>query len=451
MRRMRRKRDAPPRKLTEAERKAKEVRLQDKLDRSQRMYLMRKKCGVEVDMEQARELVGQRLEIYFVEEGRWRLGTVVDMRSEWSDGDSQLTVLHAVTYQGAEGSPTIWENMSQKRFVVLKSDLASVEARRVALEEKRRLRIEKERRQREEFERKERVMLEDKEEERRVEADKMRAEMRADIARVIDQATREAVFVAGTPAMDDFFEDQIPKITEEQKQGIGTEDGYGIFVVPKVAKSIAKKRFIEGSINVARREVRNKWSAIWKDKREVVEKEREHDARMAAQRWRAERARQEEEAAAHLRQIMIEKEKRKARLRIPNFEAALPPVTRCEHNNVKFWGTDYARGLRCKDCNLELTRSHEHPDQTCTWSSEIEKAVQWHRHHEHGAFRAKNEDQLARILSERLRLEKTRREMYLTETLFYDDAQMKGVKEIYQMHLPDIINDAKGLGVMLSS
>ena len=97
------------------------------------------KCGVEVDMEQARELVGQRLEIYFVEEGRWRLGTVVDMRSEWSDGDSQLTVLHAVTYQGAEGSPTIWENMSQKRFVVLKSDLASVEAR-VALEEKRRLR-----------------------------------------------------------------------------------------------------------------------------------------------------------------------------------------------------------------------------------------------------------------------------------------------------------------------
>ena len=53
-----------------------------------------------------------------------------------------MDVLHAVRYYGAEGSPTIWENMSQKRFVVLKSDLASVEARRLAIEEKRRLRNE---------------------------------------------------------------------------------------------------------------------------------------------------------------------------------------------------------------------------------------------------------------------------------------------------------------------
>ena len=62
----------------------------------------------------------------------------------------------------------------------------------------------------------------------------------------------------------------------EQKQGIGTEDGFGIFIVPKVAKNIAKKRFIQGSINVARREVRDKWSTIWNNKREVVEKERLH-------------------------------------------------------------------------------------------------------------------------------------------------------------------------------
>ena len=55
--------------------------------------------------------------------------------------------------------------------------------------------------------------------------------------------------------MDRFFEDQVVKITEEQKQGIGTADGYGLFVVPKIAKGIAKRRFIDGSVNVARREV----------------------------------------------------------------------------------------------------------------------------------------------------------------------------------------------------
>ena len=62
--------------LSEEDKKTKEVALQDKLDRSNRRYLLRKRCGVEVDMEQARELVGQKLEIYFVSEARWRLGTV---------------------------------------------------------------------------------------------------------------------------------------------------------------------------------------------------------------------------------------------------------------------------------------------------------------------------------------------------------------------------------------
>ena len=83
--------------------------------------------------------------------------------------------------------------------------------------------------------------------------EKMREEMRLDIATAIEQSQREAMFIAETPAMDRFFEDQVPKITEEQKQGIGTEDGYGIFIVPKVAKGIAKRRFIDGSVNVARR------------------------------------------------------------------------------------------------------------------------------------------------------------------------------------------------------
>ena len=80
---MRKKREAPVRKLTDFEKRKKELVLTEKLEKSERKYLLRKRCGVEVDMEQARELVGQRLEIYFASEARWRLGTVVDMRSEW--------------------------------------------------------------------------------------------------------------------------------------------------------------------------------------------------------------------------------------------------------------------------------------------------------------------------------------------------------------------------------
>ena len=113
LRKMRAKREGKAkrskRKLTEEERRRKEVALQDKLDRSERTYLLRKRCGIEIDMEQARELVGQRLEIYFSNEARWRLGTVVDMRAASSDGGQQMEVMHAVKYYGAEGAPTIWE------------------------------------------------------------------------------------------------------------------------------------------------------------------------------------------------------------------------------------------------------------------------------------------------------------------------------------------------------
>ena len=47
---------------------------------------MRKRRGIQVDLEMARELVGSRLELYFQEEERWRLGSVVEMRVQWTHG-----------------------------------------------------------------------------------------------------------------------------------------------------------------------------------------------------------------------------------------------------------------------------------------------------------------------------------------------------------------------------
>ena len=65
------------------------------------------------------------------------------------------------------------------------------------------------------------------------------------------------------------------------------------------------------------------------------------------------------EHEAHVTQIAAEKAMRTARLAIPNFHLAHPPVSRCEHVVVKFWGNKYCRGLRCVGCKMELTRSHE--------------------------------------------------------------------------------------------
>jgi hypothetical protein len=180
-----------------------------------------------------------------------------------------------------------------------------------------------------------------------------------------------------------------------------------------------------------------------------VEKEREHEAKMAAHRWRAERARLEEEHLAHQQQIAAEKAMRMARLAIPNFHLAHAPVSRCEHNQVKFWGTKYARGLKCKDCGSELTRSHEKIEQIATLSVDVENQVQFHRHHEHGRYRSKNREEMELVLGERLRLEKERREIYLTERSFYDLPMQQGVKQLYTMHMPDIQSDAKELSELL--
>ena len=123
-------------KVSESKKKYDAYKLDKKLRASKRAFIMRKRRGIQVDLEMARELVGSRLELYFQEEERWRLGSVVEMRVQWTHGGTQLQVLHSVCYYGAEGSPVQWENLTERRFVILKSDMASVDARRAVMEEK---------------------------------------------------------------------------------------------------------------------------------------------------------------------------------------------------------------------------------------------------------------------------------------------------------------------------
>ena len=189
------------------------------------------------------------------------------------------------------------------------------------------------------------------------------------------------------------------------------------------------------------------------------------------------------EHEAHVTQIAAEKAMRTARLAIPNFHLAHPPVSRCEHVVVKFWGNKYCRGLRCVGCKMELTRSHEQMVRVfffwCFWcflfffalfidlltdkvqplfkkaqigtlSSEVEVMVQHHRHHEHGNYRSKDDKEYQLVCGERLRLEKTRREIYLMERSFYDVPMQQGVVDLYQMHMPDIANDAVKLSALLT-
>ena len=138
------------------------------------------------------------------------------------------------------------------------------------------------------------------------------------------------------------------------------------------------------------------------------------------------------------------------KLKIPNFQKALPPVSRCEHVNIKYWATLYGKGIRCKDCNMELTKSHEDLSQLCTISAELEDAIQRHRNEEHGAFRFKDAAQLIRIYAERRRTEKEERLVLESEPGFYDLRFEKDVEEMYGRHRYSIQEAANALAMQLS-
>ena len=448
---MRRARERKKRlKVSEIQKKYKESRLAKKIKQSKRAFIMRKRRGIQVDLEMARELVGSRLELYFQEEQRWRLGSVVEMRVQWTQGGTNLQVLHSVCYYGAEGSPVQWENLTERRFVILKSDMASVDARRAVMEEKRRIRFEVEKNARSEAAEREMKILQDAENQRMADAEELRKQMREDMKKTITDAKASAYHMAETPIMQAEFEAQHEQIMEEFKQGIGTEDGFAEFIEPEAAVIVAKEKYIKKTIAVARLNCRRKWEEVWAGKKEEARLNREAEAAAAELRREEDERIAEESRMEYLQQVALERDLMRNKLKIPNFQKALPPVSRCEHVNIKYWATLYGKGIRCKDCNMELTKSHEDLSQLCTISAELEDAIQRHRNEEHGAFRFKDAAQLNRIYAERRRTEKEERLVLESEPGFYDLRFEKDVEEMYGRHRYSIQEAANALAMQLS-
>ena len=158
---------------------------------------------------------------------------------------------------------------------------------------------------------------------------------------------------------------------------------------------------------------------------------REAEAKAAELRRQEDERVAEESRQEYLEQVALERELMRSKLKIPNFEKATPPVTRCEHIDIKFWATLYGKGVKCKACGMELTKSHEDLSQLCTVDAETEDAIQRHRTQEHGAFRFKDGGQLRLVLQERERTEKEERLVMKDEPGFYDYNFEKGVEEMY--------------------
>ena len=446
LKRMRRERERRRHmKLSENQKRYNEQKLDKKLKASKKAFIMRKRRGIQVDLEMARELVGSRLEIYFSDEQRWRLGSVVEMRVQWVHGGTQLEVLHSVCYYGAEGRPIEWENLTEKRFVVLKSDMASVDARRAVVEETRRRREELEKQAVADAAEREMKVMKENEAKRLEEAQELRDEMKIDMKDVIADAKAEAAMMAETPIMMAEFERELDRIVDEFKRGIGTPDGFAMFIEPEQAMEVAKEQYRVKTVAIARAACRKKWEAIWAGKKEEARLNREAEIAAATLRKEEDERLARESREAYVAQVALERDLMRSKLVIPNFQRAQPPITRCEHTEIKYWATLYGKGVRCKVCKMELTKSHEDLSQLCTVDAETEDAIQRHRKQEHGAFRFKDGKQLRAVMQERERTEKEERLVMANEPGFYDYRFEKDVEALYGRHRHAIQESAQEL------
>lgn len=175
----------------------KAIRQDAKAEQAKSRYVARKRRGVKVDVGAAQALVGQRAEIYFEEEGRWQLATINSFRSAWKDNGTRLEVLHELIFFDVTRESS-WEDLTVRRYALLKTDLGVVEAQRIAAEAKR----AKEEAARQELRKKQEEAAAELEEQQRLrreaEKQKLRDQYDRDVKEAIQKGEADATELLGS-------------------------------------------------------------------------------------------------------------------------------------------------------------------------------------------------------------------------------------------------------------
>ncbi|GBG28710.1 2,5-diamino-6-ribosylamino-43H-pyrimidinone 5'-phosphate reductase [Hondaea fermentalgiana] len=395
----------------------KEAELDEKMILAKERYINRKRRGMDgaAAIEEGQRLVGRKLEIFFADIARWRVGKVMDMKASWVDQNTRLQVLHKLELSDEPEGSSKWDDLLARRFVELKVDVSDVEERRKELEEdrlrqKRQDREERERvaaeEAREDKEIKERATMEKNELLRKAAQEVANAgeRIRAEIAFAVETSehVRGLVQVKTDELRKELLEATMAEIGS-RSLGRRTREEIG-----KTAAKEAQKSFAEKPIAVAESDIKEKWQHEMKllKARHALIVENFH-AKL--------KARREQEAANLFRKRnagLAARKRQRAELgkllAIVDIEKALPPATRCEHRRVRYWGTQYKNGVRCLRCNAEVSRSFCDPSQAWEMNAETGAAIALHRRAE-ARYIAANPEQDALIEAERQRVEKEER------------------------------------------
>ncbi|OQR81885.1 hypothetical protein THRCLA_11316 [Thraustotheca clavata] len=397
-----------------------------RLESSMLEYRHRKSEYIEVMSTAARKLLGCPLEVFI--ESIWCRGIILNMRIEWKEGGTKLSFLHQVQLDSQNSSPvSLWLDLSMVKHVFIANTMDVVMAHTRAIE------IREDTKSLIELEREYLVIM--NQEDLAFEDAKVRDLLRRE-KDVHQEATRVCHY---DPQVKSLLESEAKRLCQRSNQSIET------------ALTLLQQNYIKETVHARMQFIHKTWDR--KNKRRLEKRREERKSRKLKyeQSYKAKleifakELDTEEEKAKATRQSQIEQDNAlrelKAALQIPNFNQAIAKAPECSHFNVKAWGGFYGQGLKCKSCGAEVSKLYESKDAARGTDPALDKDIEKHRENE-ASFRFTSAAHLKAVEDERLRLEKERREIDLSEIRMYDAVHSKAIAEFNFRHGIDRANKA---------
>ncbi|KAL3670193.1 hypothetical protein V7S43_004508 [Phytophthora oleae] len=249
-------------------------------------------------------------------------------------------------------------------------------------------------------------------------------------------ARREKLFYADAIRLTTYNQvvsAQIDFQVQRKLNVLGYQMDAAIEPIVREVKDNFARQFVQGKLALVKKTWERKAKRVT-NKRAKARKEREFRIRQEQELLKEVEVSNERELAA----LKSDQEKRAKEelLRIPNFQTAVGQVFKCEHLELKAWGTKYDVGLKCKNCGKEMANSCDDPDQIRGGDRNLDEDIRLHRAQITSAvgFRFTNAEHLQKVENERLRLEKEARSMEEMEAMLYDREDPKSIDDLNYRH-----------------
>ncbi|ETV78254.1 hypothetical protein H257_08428 [Aphanomyces astaci] len=400
-----------------------------RLDQSMLNYRHRKSEHIEVATSTARGMVGQRVQLHG-QDDRWQQGIILGMRVEWKEGGTKLDISHQVT---VASNTSTWVNLAQQKNVLVANDMAPL----VVLE----------RREKQVQDEKWKEMVAQKlnaptksllEIEQEYTSINTHEDAQFENAQALDLIRRQKA-VTHDAQRTCTYDPQVVSLLEVEARRLMQSVNHPNVITFDVALHTLKSNYIRQTVDARMEFIKKTWARKNKrrlDKRKADRDQRkrkyDHSHQQVLELTKDERL--EQENAAKQQQADAHGAALRAALQIPHFHLAVAPEPPCAHRELKQWGAKYDKGVKCKQCGKEMSRSFDDVDAARGADPALDHDVEMHRLFE-ASFRFENAEHLRRVEDERVRLEKEARQVQLAEVHSYDSTHMQAIDALNFRHV----------------